>query len=373
MSLIPEYVRLALRRTPGLGPAPIRIVGAAAKPRPINLPKRSEMPECETDYVILHLGPRPKAAEAPVATPLATPAPKSFNWTLRADAKHTCADWDPSEEEDPWGNSPYNWCPACRYAEEQRHQEASRKLAAQPPAPAQPAPQTTVAHQPIGLRVNAFQKEFIERGGAAGRMLYDHLLGGGTSKYMRSWADYCLMDDPHFLDCKELTEEERKRLHRPAPRSAAAPMRSIKVRGGGSAVEREAETRAWLATPRNKRQPFHKGALVAGKDCMPKDNSIIIANILNDAPTAYGDLRQVLSEHGVLVDMYRPAKPGAPMFVGFHTEADVAKVLAAFPEGIRYEGRLLPIERAIARSKTTAQMAKIAAAVGGGGGGSGRL
>ena len=195
-------------------------------------------------------------------------------------------------------------------------------------------------------------------------MLYDHLLGGGTSKYMRSWADYCLMDDPHYLDCKELTEEERKRLHRPAARSAAAPMRSIKVRGGGSAEEREAETRAWLATPRNKRQPFHKGALVAGKDCMPKDNSIIIANILNDAPTAYGDLRQVLSDHGVLVDMYRPAKPGAPMFVGFHTEADVAKVIAAFPDGIRYEGRLLPIERAIARSKTGAQMAKIARAAG---------
>jgi hypothetical protein len=219
--------------------------------------------------------------------------------------------------------------------------------------------------------VNAFQKEFIEAGGAAGRMLRDHLIGGGTSKYMQSWADYCLMDDPHFLDARELTEEERLRHRRVAPRAFAAPMRSVRVRGGGSAEEREAETRAWLATPRNKRQPFHKGALVAGKDCMPKDNSIVIANILNDSQTAYGDLRQLLSDHGVLVDMYRPAKPGAPMFVGFHTEGDVATVLAAFPEGIRYNGRLLPIERAIARSKTGKEMAKISRASGGAAAGAG--
>ena len=262
-----------------------------------------------------------------------------------------------SEEEDPWSNTPANWCPACRYTEDQRHQEASRKAAAAPVAA--PAPVATVARQPIGLQVNAFQKEFILAGGGAGRMLRDHLIGGSTNKYMHSWADYCLMDDPHFLDFKELTEEERKRLHRPAPRSTAAPMRSVKVSGGGNAEERESETRTWLATPRNKRQPFHKGALVAGKDCSPKDNSIIIANILHDSQTAYGDLRQLLSDHGVLVDMYRPAKPGAPMFVGFHTEADVTKVIAAFPEGVRYNGRLLPIERAIARSKTGKEMAKI--------------
>lgn len=365
MSLIPEYVRRALRNTPGLGLSTFKIAGAAAKPRPINLGKRVDDPERETDWVVLHLAARPKAAEAPVATPLATETKKSFNWTLRSDAAHTCAGWDPAEEDDPWSNSPYNWCPACRYADEQRHKEASRLAAAAPAVVAAPLA-TAVARTPTTIQVNAFQKAMIEAGGATGCMIRDSLIGGG--KYMRSWADYCLMDDPHFLDFKELTEEERKRLHRPAPRSAAAPMRSVRVRGGGSAEEREAETRAWLATPRNKRQPFHKGALVAGKDCMPKDNSIIIANILNDSQTAYGDLRQLLSDHGVLVDMYRPAKPGAPMFAGFHTEGDVAKVIAAFPEGIRYNGRLLPIERAIARSKTGAQMAKISAAGGGGGG-----
>ncbi len=364
MSLIPEYVRLALRRTPGLGPAPIRIVGAAAKPRPINLGKKVDDPERETDWVVLHLGARPKAAEAPVATTLDITPKKSFNWTLRADAKHTCADWDPEEEDDPWGNSPYNWCPACRYAEEQRHQEASRRVRETPAAAvdATPAP----ISKPTQLMVNRFQKEFMEAGGASALMMRDYLIGGGSSKYMRSWADYALLDDPHFLDCKELTEEERKRLHRPAVRSSAAPMRSVRIKGGGSAEERQAETLTWLKTPRNKRLPFHKGGLVVGKDCMPKDNSIIIANILNDAHTAYGDLRQLIGEHGVIVDMYRPAKPGAPMFVGFHTEGDVAKVLAAFPNGIRYDGRLLPIERAIARSKTTQQMAKIAAAGGGG-------
>jgi hypothetical protein len=365
MSLIPEYVRRVIRNTPGLGLSAARLTGAAFKPRPIQLPKLVDMPQREEEWVVLHLGARPKASEAAAAaaaTPLET-APKSFNWTLRADAKHVCGDWDPSTEDDPWSNSPYNWCPACRYTEEQRHQEASRKAAAAPPAA--PAPTATVARQPVGLRVNAFQKEFIEAGDAAGRMMRDYLIGGGSGKYMLSWADYCLMDDPHFLDVKELTEEERLRHHRPAARTVNVPMRSVRIRSDKTAEQREAETKAWLATPRNKRQPFHKGALVAGKDCMPKDNSIIIANILNDAPTAYGDLRQLLSDHGVLVDMYRPAKPGAPMFVGFHTEADVTAVIAAFPEGVRYNGRLLPIERAIARSKTGKEMAKISRAGGG--------
>ena len=362
--------RLALRRT-GFSTEPVfRAVGAVAKPRPINLPKRSEMGETESadEWAVLSLD---RSSRRQQVEAVATPAPaqedalRAFNWTLRKDAKHTCQDWDPSDE-DAMANPPAFWCPACRYTEEKAHQERSRKAAAAPvPAPAEPA----APRAPITLQVNAFQKEFIQAGGAAARMMRDNIIGGGTSKYMLSWADYALMDDPHYLDCKELSEEERLRLHRPAARTANVPMRSVRIKSSKSAVEREADARAWLATPRNKRQPFHKGALVAGKDCSPKDNSIVIANILNDAPTAYGDLRELLSEHGVVVDLYRPAKPGAPMFVGFHTEADVAKVISAFPDGIRYEGRLLPVERAIARSKTGKEMAKIARASGGGGGG----
>jgi hypothetical protein len=362
--------RLALRRS-GFSTEPLyRFAGAVAKPRPFNLPKRSEMGETESaeDWVIIPLdGPRRSAVIEPIAAAAAAPAEdvlRSFNWTLRKDAKHTCADWDPSDE-DAMANPPAFWCPACRYAEEMAHQERSRKAAAAAAAAAAAVPAPVAApvepHQPITLQVNAFEKEFIQAGGAAGRMMRDSLIGGGTSKYMLSWADYCLMDDPHFLDVKELSEEERKRLHRPAPRSAAAPMRSVRIKSSKSAEEREVETRAWLATPRNKRLAYHKGALTTDL-CVPKDNSVVIANILNDSQTAYGDLRELLSQHGVVVDLYRPAKPGAPMFVGFLTEGDVAKVIAAFPDGIRYNGRLLPVERAIARSKTGAQMAKIARA-----------
>lgn len=333
----------------------MKIVGAAFKPRPIQLPKRSEMPEREEEWVILHLAGKPKAAEAPVATPLATETKKSFNWTLRADAAHTCAAWDPSEEDDAWSNPPSEWCPACRYTAEQRHQEASRRAAEQTPVAAA-APAHSIARPPTMIQVTPLQKAMIESGGGTGAMIRDSVIAGG--KYMRSWADYCLMDDPHFLDVRELTEEERKAT-RPV-RRIAAPMRSVRIKSDKTAAEREAETRAWLATPRNKRLAFHKGAEVAGKTCVPKDNSIVVANILNDAATAYGDLRQLLGEHGVVVDMYRPPAPGAPMFVGFHTEEDVNKVIAAFPNGIRYDGRLLPIERAIARSKTSKQMAKAA-------------
>jgi hypothetical protein len=352
--------RLALRRS-GYSTAPtFRAVGAASKPRPVHLPKRSEMPEREEEWVILHLVNRPKVENAPAPAPIVEAAASPFNWTLRKDATHTCGAWDPSEQEDPFLNPPTEWCPACRYTAEQRHQEATRRaaaLAAEPPA----AVATPAARTPTTIQVTPLQKAMIQAGGGTGAMILDSVIAGG--KYMRSWADYCLMDDPHFLDVRELTEEERKAT-RPVRRAAAAPMRSVRIKSDKTAVEREAEARAWLATPRNKRLAFHKGALT--KDvCVPKDNSIVIANILNDAQTAYGDLRQLLGEHGIVVDMYRPAAPGAPMFVGFLTEGDVNKVLATFPNGIRYDGRLLPIERAIARSKTSKQMA----AAGGGGGG----
>ena len=338
----------------------MKIVGAAFKPRPIQLPKRSEMPEREEDWVVLHLVARPKAAEAPVATPLATEPKKSFNWTLRADATHTCAAWDPSEEDDPWSNPPSEWCPACRYAAEQRHQEASRRAAEQPPAAAA-APAHSIARAPTTIQVTPLQKAMIESGGGTGAMILDSVIAGG--KYMRSWADYCLMDDPHFLDVRELTEEQRLAA-RPV-RRAAPQMRSVRIKSDKSAAEREAECRAWLQTSRKKRRAFHKGALVA-KDCLNMDNSLVVANVLNDAQTAFGDLRHLMGEHGVVVDIYRPPAPGAPVFVGFHSAEDVNKVLAAFPNGIRYDGRMLPVERAKDRSKTSKQMA---AAAGGGGGG----
>ena len=362
MSLIPEYVRRALRNTPGLGPTHMKIVGAAFKPRPIQLPKLADMPEREEEWVILHLAGKPKAAEAAAAaaaTPLATETKKSFNWTLRADAVHTCGAWNPSEEDDPWSNPPSEWCPACRYAAEQRHQEASRRALETPAVAVAAAPAHSIARAPTTIQVTPLQKTMIESGGGTGRMILDSVVAGG--KYMLPWAAYCLMEDPHYLDVKELTEEQRQAA-RPA-RRAAAPMRSVRIKSDKTAAEREAECRAWLATPRNKRKAFHKGALVA-KDCLPKDNSLVVANVLNDSQTAFGDLRQLMGEHGVLVDIYRPSVPGAPVFVGFHSAEDVNKVLAAFPEGIRYDGRLLPVERAKDRSKTSKQMA----AAGGGGG-----
>ena len=342
--------------------SPPRVAGAVAKPRPFNLPKWSETDEAESadEWMSIFIGKKSSAAAeavVPAAAEAIEATPAKFNWTLRKDAVHTCQDWDPSQE-DAVANPPTLWCPACRYTAEQRYQERSRAAVAAPaPAPAAPA----APRGPITMQVTALQKAMIDAGGATGRMMRDNIIGGGTSKYMLSWADYCLMDDPHFLDVKELSEEEKARIAKPKRSAAAAPMRSVRIKSSKSAEEREAETRVWLATPRNKRLAFHKGELT--KDlCVPKDNSVVIANILNDSQTAYGDLRQLLGDHGVVVDMYRPAKPGAPMFVGFLTEGDVAKVIAAFPDGIRYNGRLLPIERAIARSKTGKEMAKIARA-----------
>jgi hypothetical protein len=349
MSILPEYVRYVLQRTPGLR----RSVSmtAARKPRPIQLPRLDEMPpRSESDVVILRLGPKPEAtAAAAVAPIISKPTTHSFNWEVRSNAAHICAEWDASEQDDPFENPPSLWCPACRYAAHARHETATRHAEEQPIA----APMRGAFSKPL----TPFQKEMIAAGGAVGRMMFDETVAGG--KHMLSWTQYALMDDPHFLDVRVVPEEKRK-VFRPV--RSVAQMRSVRIKGGGSSQEREAECRAWLATGRDKRRAFYKGALTTDL-CTPKDNSIVIANILNDAQTAYGDLRQLLGEHGVVVDMYRPQKPGAPMFVGFHSAADVAKVIAAFPEGIRYDGRMLPLERAKDRSKSSKQMA---AAAGGG-------
>lgn len=344
MSILPVHVRDVLRRT-GLCRYSIALT-AAAKPRPIQPPKLSEMPaRSDSDVVVLRLGPKP-AVEAPSIV-FSKPAALPF-WASREDAPHTCGNWDASEQDDPFENPPSFWCPACRVADNKRHREATERLQEQPPAAA-PVEVPAISNKPT--MVTPLQQALIASGGAIGQMIYDEAKVG--TQHMRSWAQYALMDDPHFLDVKPVSEEQRKAAH--VVRRSVVQMRSVRIKGG-NAQEREAECRAWLATPRNKRRAFHKGALVA-KDCLPKNNSIIIANVLNDAKTAFGDLRQLLSDHGVVVDMYRPPAPGAPLFVGFHSAEDVNAVLKAFPSGIRYEGRMLPVERAIATSKTSKQMA----------------
>jgi hypothetical protein len=365
MSILPEYVRYVLQRTPGLRRS--ISMTAARKPRPIQLPRLDEMPpRSGSDVVVLRLGPKPKDATAAAVAPIISkPAAHSFNWGVRADAAHTCAEWDASAQDDPFENPPSLWCPACRYAAHEHHETATRLAEEQPIAvPVRGASSTTPSTvkvtagsstlhsvKPGMVLVTAFQKEMIAAGGAVGRMMFDETVAGG--KHMLSWAQYALMDNPRIFDVRPVSEEQRKAFR---PVRSVVQMRSVRIKGGGSAQEREAECRTWLATPRNKRRAFYKGVLTADL-CTPKDNSIVIANILNDAQTAYGDLRQLLGEHGVVVDMYRPAVPGAPMFVGFYSAADVTKVIAAFPEGIRYEGRMLPVERAKDRSKTSKQMA----------------
>lgn len=359
MSILPEYVRYVLQRTPGLR-RPVSLT-AARKPRPIQLPRLDEMPpRLESDVVVLRLGPKPKnAAAAAVAPIISKPAALSFNWGVRADAAHICAGWDASEQDDPFENPPSLWCPACRYAAHEHHETATRLAEEQPiAAPLQGASSIT----PSTIQVTVFQKELIAAGGALGRMMFDDAVAGG--KHMLSWAQYALMDNPHIFDARPVSEEQRRAFR---PVRSIVQMRSVRIKGGGSAQEREGQCRAWLATPRNKRRAFHKGVLTADL-CTPKDNSIVVANILNDAQTAYGDLRQLLGEHGVVVDMYRPPAPGAPMFVGFHSAADVAKVIAVFPDGIRYDGRMLPLERAKDRSKSSKQMAAGGAAAGADGG-----
>ena len=179
---------------------------------------------------------------------------------------------------------------------------------------------------------------------------------------MRPWWYYCEKDDPTFFEGRsfdECVDEEVNRILAGAEETAVAAVTAPKpveiTLDKSSAAQREAECRAWLAVPRNKRKPFSMGGLVVGANCFNKEDSIVIKGLPADAPTLYGDLREFLGEVAVIIDLYKPAK--GPLFLGLLDGKSKKAVIDAFPAGILYKGSVLTLELAMNRSKTSAEMA----------------
>ena len=231
--------------------------------------------------------------------------------------------------------------------------------------------------------ITPFEKMMVDSNNdATSRMIHDQLCG-----YMLDWADYCEMEDPDFFKYKAPLAPPPP----PAPRYNISEWRAVRV--GGAAEEsdseedeaaapepepepvpepepalfdldetaaasqkRERDCKAWLAIGRDKRKPYSMGTLQRG-NCMNKEDSLVIRGVPAEAPaTFFGDLREFLAEVGSVVDMYKPPK-SALYFIGFQTGAGLRAAVEAFPHGLMYKGHLLKFERAMSRSKTSAEMA----------------
>ncbi len=205
--------------------------------------------------------------------------------------------------------------------------------------------------------ITPFEKFMIDSANdVTSRMMRDHLIG-----YMLSWADYCKMDDPDFFKPRArppaAAEESAEEASAAEAEEAAEPPAPVIPEfnlDADEAADRQRECDAWLAVPRNKRKPFSMGTLQAG-NCMNKEDSLVIKGVPQGVKTLYGDLRAYFGEIAAVVDIYKPER--GPLFIGFQNGAGLREVLELHREGLLYKGAKLHLERAMSRSKTSAEMA----------------
>jgi hypothetical protein len=293
---------------------------------------------------------------------------------IKATQVHTCEDWT----FDPCEDSPYEWCPACRHSEWQRHSRAGqqlivdRYLSEKYPQIAKPVAE----RKPILTLVTPFMKAMIEVGDATSLMLRDSL----TSGMMRPWSYYCERDDSEWLTRKMPEREAQptmsqdaymaamEQTHGPVKRKATvansaqqserqepAFFARAQVAAAAAAVPiaqlsadtdaRMARYTAWAAQERRKvRKPFFCGATIAGS-CAPNDNKIVVKNLPLSEPSLQADMWEAVAAVVPVVDIYQPKA----MFITLLRPSDVDAVLAAFPNGMDYNGTVVRFERASGR------------------------
>ena len=222
--------------------------------------------------------------------------------------------------------------------------------------------------------ITPFEKMMVDSNNdATSRMIHDQLCG-----YMLDWADYCQMENPDIFKYKEPaplrstisewrkvggaaeSDSEADEEEAAAADAVAEPEPEPAIfdldESSAASQKRERDCKAWLAIPRNKRKPYSMGTLQGG-NCMNKEDSLVVRGVPADAPaTLFGDLREVLAEIGSVVDMFKPPK-SALYFIGFQNGTGLREAVEAFPHGLMYKGHLIKFERAMSRSKTSAEMA----------------
>ena len=282
--------------------------------------------------------------------------------------EHTCADWNPSELDDPFEDPPTLWCPACIEADQIDHRRRSQQLIVDSymamyhpgqqlligtPPPAIPKKELDTqytlkiiqaARQPLIL--TELQASALKAGGVLAEMTRDSIC-----KNMKPFWYYCEKEDPTWLDPKPCA---------PLPpmaetiQSDSEPVKVPTFKVKGDAAKRQQEYSAWISVPRNKRSAYFDGHTIKAS-CLPKDNSIVLKNLPLDSPTLEGDMRELVALVAPVVDIYRPRSGG--MFIGLLKYEHVDMVLSAYKDGVLYRGNHVRFEAALSKSKTAQHFA----------------
>lgn len=285
--------------------------------------------------------------------------------------EHTCADWNPSEMDDPFENPPTLWCPACMQADAIDHRRRSQQLIVdaymaeyhpglqfrigqghvQPVEGVAPACMKNIIQATSApLRLTELQASALKAGGVLAEMTRDSIC-----KNMKPFWYYCEKDDPTWLDPKPCAPLA------PAAPKTTEPSEPVKVptfKVKGDAAKRQQEYSAWISVPRNKRSAYFDGHTIKAS-CLPKDNSIVLKNLPLDSPTLEGDMRELVALVAPVVDIYRPRSGG--MFIGLLKYEHVDMVLDAYKDGVLYRGCHVRFEAALSKSKTAQHFAASAA------------
>lgn len=292
--------------------------------------------------------------------------------------EHTCADWNPSEMDDPFENPPTLWCPACIEADAIDHRRRSQQLIVDSyMAEYHPGQQFRIGQgyvlpvqgvevacmkniiqatcQP--LRLTELQASALKAGGILAEMTRDSIC-----KNMKPFWYYCEKDDPTWLDPKpcapvpaaKAPETQAEANGTIGPNPVKVPTFKVK----GDAAKRQQDYTAWISVPRNKRSAYFDGHTIKA-GCLPKDNSIVLKNLPLDSPTLEGDMRELVALVAPVVDIYRPRSGG--MFIGLLKYEHVDMILEAYKDGVLYRGNHVRFEAAFSKSKTAAQISAAAA------------
>ena len=266
--------------------------------------------------------------------PLPVQPPKSNFWAgIRADAEklgHICEDYEMNSD----GDSPLEWCPACKHVQTWRSRDAWGKalLAGVNPNPLErSAPQSGGCdfQQREEARFQRWVSTlkpldlFTLRAGGIGAKL---LVKEGFYGVQMSWCDKMIAQDPDFLT-RRMPEVARPVIVAPpqqreapvrvsrAPVAAAAPVREFVSRDQRPAAAKEAEFANWLAITQGRPIWTSQGAQPYRPVAEANRSSMLVTGFGPEVSLA--DIREIASAFAPVRDVFRPARAQHMVFVGY--------------------------------------------------------
>ncbi len=258
--------------------------------------------------------------------PLAVQPRKTSFWEgVRADAEklgHICQDY----EMDLDGDSPLEWCPACKHVETWRSRDAWGKalLAGVNPNPLERTRVSQTAEVDFRAQEERRYRAWVSTlkpldlfvlraGGLAAKLL----VKTGFYGVQMSWTDRMLAEDPEFLT-RKMPEAPRPapaavKISLPAP-AAASPIRDFQSRDKRPAAVRDAEFADWLA---KKERPIwtSQGAQPYRPISEANRSSLLVTGFGPEVSLA--DIREIASAFAPVRDVFRPARAQHMVFIGY--------------------------------------------------------